>query len=539
MNRLKTNSMFTFFTHHRYAFLLILAFLIYTVVWSYIDLFRLDTLNALWADLGLSMERGWLIYNNNWNLLGYLYIFFNSGILFLTFPITFPQSFQLMLVVQTIIIASAAFPLYGIAIHFIENKKYSFLITVMYFIYFPLSGLNWYDFHYQSFFPLFFLLAFYLFLKEHYLFSLLFFFFSSIVRYPYAAFTFLFSVSIIFRSIYYKKHQSSVSNGLSFPFALLLLSTFLLLGAYVINGGFSYVSSTVGYSGANLTSNSLSLGIETFLYIFLPLGFIPLLSRKWFITYLPYMILVVYIGGYGKVIPTAFHYQYTAMITPFVFLGLIDVFVKVKNLKIRVIHNTKWLRNLFMHRSKIILITIVLLSIFSATLFEPYGPVNKYNFDNFENFANYSSGNPASLGYLHKVINYIPKDNSSVLTQFNLPEIYPRPQILKTFPNEILTLIAGHSAMGDMINLTLKNVRNDTYSAIVYSNHTNMVIHFHIYYALAYTPSPWYTNDYPYSMQNFIQLMNQSGKYGIIANYEGFILMEWGYKGPIELNGND
>ena len=69
------------------------------------------------------MERRRPIYKNNWNLLSYLYTFFNSGILFLTFPITFPQSFQLMLVVQTIIIASAAFPLYGIAIHFIENKN--------------------------------------------------------------------------------------------------------------------------------------------------------------------------------------------------------------------------------------------------------------------------------------------------------------------------------------------------------------------------------------------------------------------------------
>ena len=36
-------------------------------------------------------------------------------------------------------------------------------------------------------------------------------------------------------------------------------------------------------------------------------------------------------------------------------------------------------------------------------------------------------------------------------------------------------------------------------------------------------------------MQDFINLMNISGEYGIVANYHGFILLEWHYDGPIKL----
>ena len=123
----------------RFIILPLIALLTYILVWIEITLLRLDTLNALWADLGIAMERGWLIYNNNWNLSAYLFVFFNSGILFFTFPLTLPQSFQLLLIVQTIAIGSACLPIFGIANYFLKNEAFASIIAVLYLIYFPIS----------------------------------------------------------------------------------------------------------------------------------------------------------------------------------------------------------------------------------------------------------------------------------------------------------------------------------------------------------------------------------------------------------------
>lgn len=521
----------------RFIILPLIALLTYILVWIEITLLRLDTLNALWADLGIAMERGWLIYNNNWNLSAYLFVFFNSGILFFTFPLTLPQSFQLLLIVQTIAIGSACLPIFGIANYFLKNEAFASIIAVLYLIYFPISGLNWYDFHYQAFFPVLFLTGYYFYLKGHKFSSFLFFFLSSIVRFPYAVFV-LFFVFLLFVEKLHPKEAifSFPIKELVFPVTLLVLSLLLLTGAYLINGSSAYVAATVGYSSSSGFSD-LVAKIETVLYIFLPFGFLPLLSKRWFVAYLPYMALVIYVGGYGKVIPTAFHYQYTAMIAPFVFLGFIDVLSKIKLNK----HNKKLfckLKRWSIPHVKLILIAVVGLSLFSATLFEPYSPVNKYTFDNFNNFYNYDPGNPSALKYLDRVLNYIPKNNSSVLTQFNLPEIYPRPPIVSTYPSEIYVLVSGHSALGQINNLTLSDVKNNTYSISIFVNHSYLTLDIHIYYALGYTKSPWYYNNYPDSMQNFIQLMNESGKYGTVVNYNGFILLEWGYKGQILLKGS-
>ena len=517
-----------------YTIVLIIALFTYIWVWVNITLLRLDTLNALWADLGIAMERGWLVYNNDWNLSSYLFVFFNSGILFFTFPLTIPQSFSLLLVVQTIVIGTACLPIFGIANYFLKNNAYSAIVAALFLIYFPISGLNWYDFHYQAFFPLFFLLGYYFYLKDHKPSSFLLFFLSAIVRFPYAVFVLIFSIILLIEKFHSKGGKFSISKEtLVFPVTLLLLSAFLLIGAYQFNGSIAYVSATVGYGGESGLFDNFTTRIETVLYVFIPLGFLPLLSKRWFVTYIPYMALVIYVGGYGKVIPTAFHYQYTAMIAPFVFLGLIDILNKIKLHKSPTKHFCKSLRLISSH-TRTILISIIILSIFSATLFEPYSPVNKYTFDSFSNFANYEAGNASSLGYLNQVMSYIPKNNSSVLTQFNIPEIFPRTPIVSTYPNEIYVLVSGYSALSQINNLTLSDVRNNTYNITIFANHEFLNLNVHIYYVLAYTNSPWYFNNDP-SMQDLIKLMNESGRYGTVADYKGFILLEWGYKGPIKL----
>lgn len=518
---------------HKYTFSLVLAFIIYFVVWTNISLYRLDSLNVLWADLGIAMERGWLMFNNSWNFSSYLYVFFNSAIVFIFAPITLLHNFTFILTLQTALIGAACFPIFGISKYLTKDVRISLLLSLIYLIYFPISGLNWYDFHFQALFPFLFLTGYYFYLKERRVVSISFLFLSATVRFPYASFTLLLGITIIAQILYNRiRERSSDLSGIAFPITLIVLSVFLLLGAYLVNGSSSYVSATVGYG--NQIFEAPLVGFETFLWVFIPLGFIPFFSKHWFIFYLPYLVLLVAIGGYAKVIPNAFHYQYTAMIIPFVFLGFIDVFKEFS--RKNNIRSVKKLRKILLKQKKIVLIVVAVLAIFTASLFEPYSPINKYTFDNFNHFGHYEARPTDTLAHLNKVLKFIPKDNNTVLTQFDIPEIYPRAPAIPSSSNVIYALIASHSILYELTNITVSNIRNNSYNVVIYPNDKLTRLDLHIYYALAYTNSLWYSNNYPNSMQNIVHLMNQSGNYGVVADYYGFLLLKWKYTGPVLLS---
>lgn len=519
------------------SLIVLLSITIYTIVWSNIVILRLDTLNALWADLGIAMERGWLIYNNNWGLNAYLYVFFNSGILYITFPLTLPHNYELLLIFQTIMIGGTAYPIYKISKKLLHNRFLPVLFAMLYLIYFPVSGINWYDFHYQSLFPILFLSGYYLYLTKQTKLSLVFLTFASMVKFPYAVFSTIFSLTILWEILFKNREENRIElSKFSYPLALMLMSISLLFGAYFINGNIGYVQATIGYSVNSSFTADFTSKIFTIFLVFLPTLFVPLLSKKITAFFLPYFALIIFVGGYGKIYPTAFHYQYTSMIVPFVFLGLIEFFNDVRKLKKETFKKLR-IKVSYRYLERFIVTLIVFMTILTATLFEPYGPLNHQNFDNFGDFNNYVASDNVTVVYLNQVINLIPKDNNSVLTQFNIPEIYPREPVINTFPNEIYMLIAGHSALSQMNNLTLNNVINNSYNVSVLQNHSYIKTSISIYYALGDSNSPWYYSNSP-SMHEFITLMNESHQYGILANYHGFILLEWHYKGPMLLGKN-
>ncbi len=514
------------------------AFIIYVITWSKVTLDRLFTLNVLWADFGISVEQMWLVFHNNWSLLGYLYVFFNNGFTFVLSPLIIPQNFQLLLVIQTVAIGSAALPIYGISRHLTSSKKLSLFVAILYLFYFPISGLNWYDFHNEAFFPVLFLLGYYLYIKDRKLTSLIPFFLSATVRFPYAGFLLLFAIILLFEELIrnFRKGEGLRIKGFSYIGTLFFISLFLLIGSYLLNGNLSYVGAVVHYK--NSAEKPLLTGLETFLFVFLPLGLIPFLSKKWALTYTPYFVITVFIGGYGFVLPTAFHYQYTAMIVPFVFLGFIDYIASISNSKNSWIKNrARFVKKNIRFYKKLIVFSVAALTITTGLLFEPYSPINKYNFDNFNNFGNYETGNASNYAYLIDVLAFIPRNNSSVLIQDNLPEVYPRPESVVTFPNSIEMLVAGDTSnLQFSKNLSLNEFKKNSFEVITYSGipYKQKIYNISIYYALAFTNSPWYYAGPP-SMQFFVQEMMESGKYGIVANFHGFILLEWNYKGPVLL----
>ncbi len=174
-----------------WAYVAIGTFL-YGGLWSYIGLLKILSLNAYVFDLGINSERGWQILHTNLGLHGYFTTLINSGIVFPLSPLTGSGDFFAMVIFQAFSVA-----IVGPAVYFIAKEKglksrESMLISLAFFLYFPVYGIMWFDFHYQVFFmPLF---VYIMYLRKHYVTYMLLFFLSGTMRYPYGIFLFAFAL---------------------------------------------------------------------------------------------------------------------------------------------------------------------------------------------------------------------------------------------------------------------------------------------------------------------------------------------------------
>ena len=135
--------------------LVIVAFftLIFSIASSVLSYRKYISFNAHVYDLGVSSN---LIRNALTSPIAY-----NKLIYFLMFPIYhfFPSQVALM-VFQDSLICAGSIPLYFISRKIIEDRKYSIIISLLWLLYFPLAGVEWFDFHFMALFPTLFLIGF-------------------------------------------------------------------------------------------------------------------------------------------------------------------------------------------------------------------------------------------------------------------------------------------------------------------------------------------------------------------------------------------
>jgi len=149
-----------------------LLIVVYTVVFSYFTILKHHTFRSYAWDLGIYNQALWttlkqgklfyytseLYFNPSGNYFGVHF----SPILFLVLPVyAIRQTPETLLVLQSFIIALGALPLYWFARDSLRNKLVALGFSATYLLYPLLHGVNWYDFHLQSFLPLFFFLAMY------------------------------------------------------------------------------------------------------------------------------------------------------------------------------------------------------------------------------------------------------------------------------------------------------------------------------------------------------------------------------------------
>jgi uncharacterized membrane protein len=216
----------------RSLLLLGLGILAYTVSFSFFTIVKHYEFGTRAWDLGIfnqsywtTLHEGKLFYSTVELLINPSGSFFAthfSPILFLVLPAyaVYPAP-QSLLVTQSFILALGAVPLYKLAVRVTKYRIFALSLANIYLLYPPLQGINWFDFHAQSFLPLFFLSAFYFFEKRswkpYFLFVIL-----SLMCEEHAAVT---VVSIgLFAILQHRKHLLAAVKTRNFKDSLLMVS---------------------------------------------------------------------------------------------------------------------------------------------------------------------------------------------------------------------------------------------------------------------------------------------------------------------------
>ncbi len=491
---------------------------LYAGIWSYIGILKILSLNAYVFDLGINSERGWQILHTNLGLHGYLTTLINSGIVFPLSPLTGSGNFFAMVIFQAFSIAIVGPALYSIAKLKGLTTQNSMLLSLAYFLYFPIYGAMWFDFHYQVFFIPLFIYGYLFYLRKNYATSTLIFFLSGIVRYPYSIFPMIFAffeLIIIFHdhnTRYEKKRLMSVA----LLFGIMLSWTILGL----LNNGISH---TIPHSYVSIYMiNNVTLFSRVFvIFLFLaPLLFLPVVKPRWIILTLPafYLFFTSYYTWYTY--PYVFQGQYVTGVVPFVFLGILDYTVvngndcRKKPTRIRFrIKNSKSL--------KLIFPTIIILLIFFNIFMAPFSPLNNSFGDKF-NFPENTSYNLSRYNELKFMVAIIPQSNPYVLYQNNIPEVLPR-----NLPFNNTILMSGY--LGGLTGYSISDAINNSWP-VQYGNGQKGFVQIDYVIADFNNPNFYLQNN---SMFNLINLMYSSGKYGIVSEGYGLILLERNYSGPI------
>lgn len=327
-------------------FILGIAIVLYTIVFSYFTILRHWFFQSSAWDLGIYMQS---LYTTGFHgrLLGYtveiptlnpsgsfLGIHF-SPFLFLLVPLyrLFPFA-ETLLILQSLVLALGSFGLYWLSKHLLENKFISISLAMAYLLYTPLQTLNWFDFHPAAFIPLFFFLMFYFYVRRSYMKSLVFFvlILSTIEIMPVLLFPF---------GLYCLISDRKNKKALMYAVSILIVSAaWFLLASLVksyLNPNASVTFSawqTWGNSYQEIIINMITKPINVvvyfftvlplekvlyFLWLIVPLLFLPLFARKEFILLAMPWIVLVFLSSY----PGYFTNSYAAFVAPQVFVAAI------------------------------------------------------------------------------------------------------------------------------------------------------------------------------------------------------------------------
>ena len=516
----------------KYDIVAICSFLVYGTIWSVISLMRFYSLHAYVYDLGYKMQLGWYsLYHPHFGLVTDI----SHLIVYFSFPLFLLRSEPLLLIFQSFFIGVAAIPIYLITKLKTDNSKLSIFVGLIYLL-FPLDiGLNWYDFHFMMFFPTIFLFAYLLFLRKNYKLSIFLFILSGLATYPFLGFSLIFGIVFLLGSLIHVKYKEEKfhfgTEGKYLTVLIILSFAILFIQFHVLNISPSMLSKNPN-TAVNIFGN-LKVKIITILFIIIISGFSIILKPKWLIFLIPYFFILFYSNKAVFEYPEIMMFQYAPLVTPFVFLALSDTLSKYADKKNHVNLSKKIsLKHIGTNVSVKTLIAFLLIIVIVSTLFyNPASPLNKDSPINF-NFYNKDIPNLTAYNDLEGLLSLVPSNTPYLMVQQNMPQAYPR----AFYPNVgILSVWGGGIAYNSSTNnfwvystvkgwepADIKYVLYDPYSQWAQIN------------GMAVSARLPLKNSSYQNMYNMVYMMLASGKYGILGEAGGMILLERGYSGSLK-----
>jgi uncharacterized membrane protein len=505
----------------------VVGFIFYVYEYSQISILKVYALSAAVYDLGNTFEGGWLVFHSSLNF-GYLQSFLRSPMVFLLAPLTITGNADAVLILQSIFLAAPVFAIYAIAKNRLKNEFAAGLIGFAYLAYFPLAGVNWFDFHEEIFFLIFFTVGYYAYVKGYYSLALCLLFFSGFLRYPYIIFPALFAGFECLELLFARIRTPPVpvpKVRLKFGLYLLFMSIGWFALVYGLHGGLSYFQTVSFSTAASTPAVNAANNVFTLLLFLAPLLFVPLFSIRFSVMLLPYCYLLFATDFYGFSYPGIFREQYGLMVIPFLFLGLIEGLVVVSRVlpeshltkldqttKIGIEHVVRRRRTTY---AGVILVAVLLMGV----IYLPYGPLNSYTTSSF-GFASSTTVNWTRYNAFAEVSALIPRDDPYVLVQNDMPLLFPR-------PIPVIMLDAG--TLTTFGNITIADAVANRFPYFDGTVWSTTKIDYVVADAFASVSISYSTN----AIFPILATLYASGAYGIRAEMDGFLLLERGYSGPI------
>ena len=455
--------------------IIIPVFIVFSIASSLLSYMKYITFHSTVFDLGVSSD---LIKNALTSPVVY-----NKLIYFLMYPLysLFPSQIGLM-VFQDVLVSAGVFPVYFIGRKLINNHNYALLLSLIWLFYFPLAGVEWFDFHFIALFPTIFLTGYCLILYDKFKSSLFFILLAITTDYLAAVIVIFYLITLVMR------HQK-VPKYYYYIIIILVLITFI--GVNLIDPSYTlhFLNISAILKNPSILTASLFRKILYFILDTMPLLFISFFVPEMLLI-LPYAGLV-FAHNYTPYFQPIF-YQYPALIAPGIFIAGAVFVGKHEN-----VH--------FLHINMKKFITIVFaVAIITWLLFTPYGNLatdNNHDIGVINYLAMGNYGTYSNIHYtkydreLQSMINSIP-EGSSVAIQNNMPQ---------------LTQFYNYTLPVNKYNGTPQYIIADPYSIWFY----NPVI------------SPNVITDTLYLVNHKLN----SGDYGILMEESGMALLEKNYKG--------
>lgn len=397
--------------------------LIYALIYSYLTLSKFNAFNATAADLGINASMLYGVFHGSLSLSPGKTGFINTGkliyLILAPFYNLYPHE-QVLLIFQSVWISLCSIPIYFIAKMKTPGRFIPVAVSLLWLLYYPMAGVNWFDFHFMALFPTFFLSAFAFSIYGRWKIALVFFLLATITDFliPFV----MISYSSVTLYLDYKNGRRIGKNHTAW-----ILITFSIFIVTNVLFGFSYTLQYLYNASTTIAVFNASFPEIGFYFILImaPFLFFSVLAPEFLILLLPFFLLVSF-SGFDFYLRT-YYIQYPSLTAPIIFLSAIYGMHHFNEGALS--RNRHHIKRLL----KPAVVSMLMLNTILPLLFTPAGnmvtqPVFNSNLYGASTYSAYTYNTPYYISqtnadlYLGEMILLIPQ-GASVTGQNNMPQL--------------------------------------------------------------------------------------------------------------------